>query len=524
MHILKADEMRELDRITIQEIGVDAAILMENAGRSVYSVIRELVGDVGGLKAVVVAGKGNNGGDGFVVARYLYNDDADVIVYLLGQEGEVKGSAKKNLEILKNLGVEIVELQSEDEFTLFQFDVETADVVIDAIFGTGFKGDVEGIYADVIDAINDSEGIVVSVDIPSGVNSDTGEVGTTAVTADFTVTMAFPKLGHFLYPGKLYTGELVVANIGIPEDLAYEKVRRLLIDGELVSDLVPLRAGNEHKGELGRVLVVAGSRGYTGAAALASAAAMRAGAGLTYLAIPQSLNDILEVKLTEVITIPVDEDNGTITERAVDELLAGNKRFDVAAIGPGLTRKDNVKKAILKFVREFDGPMVIDADAVVALAGNLDVLKDREIPPILTPHPGEMSHLIDMSPEEIDRDRVDVASKFATEHGVILVLKGAPTIVAMPGGMVYVNTSGNAGLASGGTGDVLTGIITGLLGQGLLPQDAALLGVFLHGLAADIAVEELSEQSLMATDLLDYIPEAYNYLTNYTEIEELYEE
>ncbi len=513
MYVLKADEMRELDKLTINEIGIEDKVLMENAGRSVYSVIRDIMDDVAGLKAVVVAGKGNNGGDGFVVARYLYNDGADVVVYIIGKKDEVKGTARKNLEILEKLEVETVELQTEDDLTVFEFDVMSADIVVDAIFGTGFKGDVKGLHAEVIDIINDAEGLVVSVDMPSGVDSDTGEVGSTAVTADFTVTMAFPKLGQLLYPGKLYVGELVVANIGIPEELAYGRIKRLLIDEELVGDLVPLRAGNEHKGELGRVLVVAGSKGYTGAAALASAAAMRAGAGLTYLAIPETLNNILEVKLTEVITIPVDDENGTITERAVDELLASDRKFDVAAIGPGLTRRENVKKAVLKFVREFDGPMVIDADAVVALAGNLDALKDREYPPILTPHPGEMSHLIDMDAAEIDRNRVDVASKFAVEHGVIVVLKGAPTVVAMPGGMVYLNTTGNAGLASGGTGDVLTGTIAGLLAQGLLPQDAALLGVFLHGLAGDLAAEDLSEQSLMATDLLDYIPEAYLLLT-----------
>ncbi len=511
MYVLKAEEMRELDRLTIKEIGIDALILMENAGRTVYSVIANIFDNVYGLKAVVVSGKGNNGGDGFVVARYLYNSGANVKVYVLGGMNRIKGPARKNLEILEKFDVDILELD-EDTYPLFEFDIITADIIVDAIFGTGFKGALKGLYLDAVETINDSNAFIMAVDMPSGVDSDTGAVENTAVSADVTVTMAFPKLGHALYPGKLYVGELLVADISIPEELAYGRIKRVLIDEGLVSELIPLRAGNEHKGDFGRVLVVAGSRGYTGAAALASASAMRVGAGLTYLAIPRSLNDILETKVTEVITIPVHESDGAITERAVDELLAGDRKFAVAAIGPGLGRKDTTKKAIIKFISEFDGPIVVDADAVVALKDHLDILKDRELPVILTPHPGEMSWLVDAEPEEIDRNRVDIASKFAVENNVVLVLKGAPTVVAMPGGMVYINTSGNPGLASGGTGDVLTGMIAGLMAQGLLPHDAALLGVFMHGMAADLAAQDIGEHSLMATDLLDYIPEAFQLL------------
>ncbi|RKY97618.1 MAG: bifunctional ADP-dependent NAD(P)H-hydrate dehydratase/NAD(P)H-hydrate epimerase [Candidatus Hydrothermota bacterium] len=510
MYVLTPNEMRELDRMTIEEFGIPNRVLMESAGRGVASVIiREFDSDLTGLKCVVVAGKGNNGGDGFVVARYLATNDANVEVYLIGQKSEVKGVAKENLELLEKLGIEIHEIQTENDLGLFEFDIATADVIVDAIFGTGFKGEVQGVYRSVIDAINDADGLVVAVDIPSGVNGATGEVGDIAVIADLTVTMAFPKLGHFLYPGRFHTGELMVVDIGIPKSFAENRIKRMLITNELAADIVPVRLGHEHKGDFGRVLFVAGSRGYTGAASLASMAALRVGAGLSFLAIPKSLNDIVEVKLTEVITIPVDEHDGAITEKSIEELLSGERKFDVAAIGPGISRKEKAQKAVLKFLKEFEKPVVVDADGVVALAGHLEILKER--PPmstVLTPHPGEMSKLIDMPPDEINKRRVEIAESFAKEHQVILVLKGAPTVIGTPGGMVFLNSTGNAGLASGGTGDVLTGAIAGFIAQGLDVVDAVLLGVYLHGLAGDLAAEDLGEHSLVAGDLLDYLPEA----------------
>ena len=518
--VLKANEMRDLDNITINKLGIEARVLMENAGRSVASVIMDMI-DVEGKKIIVVAGKGNNGGDGFVAARYLADEGANVGIYLIGREDDVKGPARKNLKTLKKMNIDFVEVLSEEELEFMAFDLTTADVIVDAIFGTGFKGRLQGIYMKIVEMINMSDAITVSVDIPSGVDSDTGEIGGAAVMADATVTMAFPKLGHVLYPGKNYTGRLIIANIGIPRYLTDEKANRFLLEEPMVSDLIPIRFGSEHKGNLGRVLVVAGSRGYTGAAALASTAAMRVGAGLTYLAIPKSLNDILEAKVTEVITIPVDEEDGAITEKAVDELLSDKWKFDVAAIGPGLGRSEHTRKAIIKFISNFKGPIVIDADAVVALEGNLDVITDREIPPILTPHPGEMAHLIpNMDANEINKKRVDVVEKFVSDTGVVLALKGAPTVIGSPFGEIFINTTGNPGLASGGTGDVLTGMIAGFLAQGVEPIGATLLGVYMHGLVGDIVAIHKGEHSLMASDLLDHIPEAFKLLLGEEEVEE----
>jgi len=518
MYVLTPEEMKDFDRFTIEELGVLQEILMENAGRSVYSAIKALYSyPLEDAAAVVIAGKGNNGGDGLVVARYLSQDVEELFVYLVGKKADLKGSPLRNLEILEKMGIEIIEVDEIDEE--MEDSVLGADIVVDALFGTGFRGKAEGIYAELIDIINASDAFIASVDIASGVNARTGEVTSDAVIADITVTMAFPKTGHFLYPGKLFTGELIVADIGIPRSLAEGMIKRATVEEDDVREILPVRLGNEHKGDVGRVLVIAGSRGFTGAASLTSMASMRMGAGLTYLAIPESLNPILEAKVTEVITLPVAEVDGSISEDAVDRLLDEGK-YDSIAIGPGLSRKESAVRAVSRLLEKYRGPLVIDADGVWALKGKLELLKGREVPPILTPHPGELGHLLDLTPDEINRRRMEVASEFAVKHGVVLVLKGAPTVIGTPGGFLWINTTGNPGLASGGTGDVLTGMIASLLAQGVPPVESAIAGVYLHGLAGDLAAADLSEYSLMAGDLLDYIPDAINFLTGYDEEED----
>ncbi len=511
MHVLKPEEMRELDRITIENLGVPQEVLMESAGRSVYSVLQSYADVFLPLANVtVVAGRGNNGGDGLVVARYLCEEVDYLRVYLLGDKSSLRGSALLNLQILEKMGVEVIELKEVTEE--FKEDLYNSNYIVDAIFGTGFKGETEGLYKEAIECINASDAFVIAVDIPSGVNGATGEVKGEAVIADVTVTMAFPKVGHFLYPGKYYTGELIVADIGIPRSLAFGRVKREVIGDEDVLEILPIRMGHEHKGMVGKVLIIAGSTGFTGAATLTSLASMRMGAGLTYLAIPRSLNPILETKVTEVITIPVDEEDGTITEKAIDEIFEKFQDFDCVAIGPGLSRKECARRAVFRLLEKYQGPVVIDADAVWALKGNLDVLKDREVPAVLTPHPGELGHLLDMSPSEVNARRVDIAEEMAQKYKIVLVLKGAPTVVGTSEGYVWINSTGNPGLASGGTGDVLTGMVASLIAQGVQPHDAAIAGVYLHGLAGDIAAADLTEYSVMAGDLLDYIPEALNLL------------
>lgn len=511
MYVLTPEEMGILDKITIEEIGVPQEVLMENAGRTIYSVLEqnfELPLDE--ARVAVIAGPGNNGGDGLVVARYLLERVENLSVYLVGEKSSLKGSALLNLNIFEKIGGKIEEIKAIDE--VIKKEILDADIIVDAIFGTGFKGKPKDVYRDIIELINISKAFVVSVDIPSGIDGGTGESGGIAVLADVTVTMAFPKIGHLLYPGRLHTGELVVANIGIPESLAKDRIKRHAIEERELRAFFPIRLGPEHKGDVGRVLIFAGSTGFTGAATLTSLASLRVGAGLTYLAIPRSLNSVLEVKVTEVITIPVNEEDGVITKKAIDEVYERELVFDCIAIGPGLTRKEQVKDAVIELLQRYKGPIVLDADAVVVLSDNLDILKGRENPPVLTPHPGELGTLLKISPSDVNRRRIIIAENFAREYEVILVLKGAPTVIASPDGRIWINTTGNPGLASGGTGDVLTGMIAGFLAQDLSSLQASLLGVYLHGLAGDLAAADLSIHSLMAGDLLDYIPEAIHTL------------
>jgi len=510
MYVLTPKEMDDLDRASSAVLGIERLLLMENAGKSVYEILKEEF-PLFNNRVVVVAGKGNNGGDGFVAARYLAEMAGELQVYVFADISEIKGLSKKNLDILEKMGVEVVEVKEKIPEEVAQ-GISEADIIVDALFGTGFRGEAKGIYGEVINLVNQSDGFVISIDIPSGVNGETGEVKGEAILADLTVAMGFPKLGHYLYPGASYVGELVVAEIGIPQMLAEDRIKRKTIDPIEMLLFLPKRKGPEHKGEFGRVLVISGSTGFTGAATLVSLSALRVGAGLVYLAIPESLNPILEVKATEVITIPVKERNGVVTPEGVEQIFQKNFSFDVCAIGPGLTRTETALRALLKTMEIFRGPIIIDADGVVLLRNDLGVLKERKSPTILTPHPGEMGLLIGSNPSEINRKRIETVETFADEYDVILILKGAPTVLRDPfEKMTYINTTGNPGLATAGTGDVLTGMIAGFLAQGIEPVLAAQMGIFYHGLAGDIAASDLGEASLIASDLLNYIPKALTF-------------
>ncbi len=517
MLVLTPQEMREIDRITIENLGIPGIVLMENAGREVYHALEERF-DLETLSVTVICGKGNNGGDGFVVARYLLGRVYDLKVFLLGSKKEVKGDARFHMELFEKAGGEVEEISEENLHVLIPY-VRSADLIVDAIFGTGFRGEVTGLYQDVIEEINASSAYRVSVDIPSGVNGETGEIRGVAVFADLTVTMAYPKTGHYLYPGRLLRGELQVADIGIPDAIARPWSQRELLTMDRARSLLPLRLGDENKGNFGRILVVAGSRGYTGAATMTAEAALRAGAGLVYLATPHSLNPIYEQKLTEVITLPVQEEDGRIAPGAVEDLEKTGIRFDVLAIGPGLGRTDTMKETVRRMIEWFQGPIVIDADAFVLLFQEKS-LPEWQIPPVVTPHPGELGLVIRANPKTVHRNRLNVAPDFARKTGTITVLKGSPTVIALPEGPVWINATGNAGMATAGTGDVLTGMIAGFLGQGLDPADAAQLAVYLHGLAGDIVTAQDSMYTLRATDLLRALPLAFKILMHADEFVE----
>lgn len=511
MKIVTAHTMQEIDRQAITEYGIPGLQLMENAGRC---CAEEIIAEFG-LKgrAVVLAGKGNNGGDGYVIARLLGRKGWDVTVIILADSDQIGGDAATNLEMLS--GSVISYCTQEDRLSaLHREEIFQADVIVDALLGTGLSSDVSGIYLEAVGLMNASGRPIVSVDIPSGIHGTTGRVLGGAVRAYLTVTFAFAKLGHVLYPGAEHSGRLVVADIGIPPQLMETVPGYDFLNEETMRPMVHRRDRQAHKGHFGHCLIIAGSPGKTGAAALAANSAVRAGSGLVTLAAAESIHPVLEMKTTEVMTAPLpDSGSGHLTNSAfpaIETLLAGK---DAVAIGPGLDRRPGTYALVQNLVESVALPMVIDADGLNALAEDMTVLKRKKSKQIiLTPHPGEMSRLLGTSIPDVEVIRISAAQEFACNYGVFLVLKGARTIIASPDGTVAINGSGNPGMATGGMGDVLTGIIVSLLGQGYVAWDACRLGVFLHGFAADMVAGEKGEIGINASDVLEKLPYAYKKL------------
>ena len=506
MLFTSASRMRQLDEKTIKDCGIPGVVLMENAGRGAAVLAQEHFGNMSGRRVAVVCGRGNNGGDGFVIARVLKGWGARPVIYLLGQGKQIKGDAAINYEAAFKINLEIIEVT--DEAGLEIMDLAGVDLIVDAILGTGLNSEVKGLYKSVIGLINGSGRLVMAVDIPSGLDADTGRIWGSAVRADLTVTFGLPKAGHFLSPGEDLVGALEVVDIGIPPHILDEfgPVWELLLENNLAGILTP-RARDGHKGHYGHVLVVAGSTGKTGAAAMAAEASARSGAGLVTLAVPESLNAILEQKVTEVMTEPLpEEEPGFLAKEAVGRILELAQGKSVLALGPGLSTRPGAVEVVRELAAVCELPMVVDADGLNALADSGDLLKKAKGELVLTPHPGEMSRLTGRSTREIQSDRMTAALKFAEDQGVVLVLKGYRTVIGVPDGRAYLNTTGGPHMASGGMGDILTGIIAGLIAQGLSPLNAARLGVFAHGLAADQAAETKGVIGLLASDLLAWLP------------------
>ncbi|HWR41812.1 NAD(P)H-hydrate dehydratase [Sporomusa sp.] len=516
MRAATANEMREIDRIAIDDYGIPGAVLMENAGVAVVRQLETIMEPLSERKFCIFAGKGNNGGDGYVIARHIANQGGKVKVFLLGEKEAVSGDARINLDIIERMGIDIIEINNDRVWDKVKVAATFADCLVDALLGTGFRGELSGDMAQLIDIINAAGKLVIAVDIPSGVDADTGRICGNAVRATHTVTFGLPKPGIFLYPGAEYAGELAVADIGIPTAIvAGQNIKQNIIMADTIRTILPRRSPAAHKGMAGRLAVVAGSRGLSGAAAMTAEGALRAGAGLITLAAPASLQDVLAVKLTEVMTRPLAETlAGAISQEAVREIISLASANDVMAIGPGLGRHEETAAAVRAVIVAAECPLVIDADALDALAGYTDSLSDCAALPVLTPHPGEMARLTGLSIQAVNADRVNVARQAAGEWGSIVVLKGARTVVAFPDGEVYINTSGNAGMATGGTGDALTGIIAGLIAQGLSSHDAAVAGVYIHGLAGDVAAAA-GMVGMAATDLIKAVPAALYGIKGY---------
>ena len=503
--VATAEEMRELDRRAVEEFGVPSIELMENAGRRVSEAVQDLLGDIEGKRVVVAAGRGNNGGDGFVAARHLRDAGADVAVFLLGDPAEVCGDAKINLDILLKTGLPVRPITSVSEIETSLADCHT---VIDAIFGTGLKGDVTGLAAEIINAINAANRPVLAVDLPSGLDADTGKIWGVCVQADCTVAFALPKIGLLTYPGAAYVGELLVGDIGIPKQL-HEEINVETADDQWVAERLPARPKDANKGTFGTAVVIAGSPGYTGAAAMASEAVLRSGAGLSMLVVAEGLQDIMAAKLTEVITHGLPQTaNRSISAEAVTPALELCKKAESVVLGCGLGTHEETCRFVHEFIRSIDKPMVVDADGLNCLSKNIAVLEGDHGELILTPHPGEMSRLIGTSIPEIQSNRLDAACRAASRFHSVVVLKGARTLIAEPSGRVFINMTGNSGMATAGTGDVLAGIIGGLLAQGMKPFEAAVCGVHIHGKAGDIAATELGEAGMIAGDVLLAVPYA----------------
>lgn len=512
MKIATAEEIRQLDREAIENFGIPGVVLMENAGLHVVRAMNARFPRLKDQKALVVCGKGNNGGDGLVVARHLDNQGVEVRVTLLAEKTLLKGDAKINFDVAEKMNIPIVEITSNEQLPAFRNLLLQADVVIDAILGTGLNDAVKGLYKHIIESINKSRKPIIAVDIPSGLSADTGMVYGSCIKADATVTFAIPKRGVILYPAADYVGDLEVVDIGIPKKLiSSSPIKVHLLEYANIQGVFRKRMPNTHKGTYGHVLVIAGSPGKSGAALMAGRSALRAGAGLATLAIPENLRMPLEIPTLEVMTVSLPETiKGTISIDAYDEImkLAQDKR--VVAIGPGLTTHPSTVELIFRLIRTLEIPMVIDADGINAVSQNPEILLEAKAPVILTPHPGEMARLVPNI--RIQNNRIPVAQETARKYNSFIALKGVRTIVASPDGNVFVNPTGNPGMATAGTGDVLTGIIAGLVAQNIIPVEAAKAGVFLHGVAGDLVAQEKGEYGLLAGDLIDAIPDGIKFI------------
>ena len=508
--VVTAAEMREIDRRTIEEVGVPSLLLMENAGLGVVNVADDMLVRMAGERVLVFCGKGNNGGDGMVVARHLFNRGYGIRIYLVGDAGDLKGDALANREILEGFGLDLHPIREKKDLRR----IVDGDLIIDALLGTGITGELRGIVADVIGWMNRSLLPIVSVDLPSGLNSDDGSYKGTCVKAEATATMAALKRGLVLPPGRDLAGEVSIVDIGSPDFMTDAlNLQTHLLEASDIASRLPARPEGAHKGDFGKVVVLAGSPGMTGAAVLASLASLRVGAGLTILGVPRSLNDILETKVTEVMTKPLHEtEDGTLSRDAevgIDELVAW---ADVLAVGPGIGSHEETTELVRRMIRKIRKPVVIDADGLNAFSGRPELLEKGRGRQILTPHYGELSRIVGRSIEDIEQNRIEVARTYSKRFESVLVLKGSPTIVAGPDGNVFVNPTGNSGMATAGSGDVLTGMIVGLLAQGCSSVDAALCGVFLHGLAGDLIAEASGSRALIAGDLIDGIIGAFAVL------------
>jgi ADP-dependent NAD(P)H-hydrate dehydratase / NAD(P)H-hydrate epimerase len=510
MRILNSAQVRDADRRTTEDVGIPSIVLMENAGRQVVAAIEAMFSDVAELKIAVLCGRGNNGGDGFVVARTLLQRGVDVSTFLVGAVAEVRGDARTNLEILGNLGHTIVEINDSPDWELHFSEIRGCDLLVDALFGTGLKTPLTGLFETVVADINAADLPVVSIDLPSGLSADSAEPPGPHVDATLTVTLAVPKPPLVLPPGEAHCGDVVIADIGIPEAViaAVEGPYLELLTRDLIRPLIEPRPADSHKGDYGHVLIVAGGRGKTGAAYLSAMGALKSGAGLVSVATPASSQPILAAMAPEYMTDPlVETAEGAIAAEALEHVLT--RQVDVIACGPGLGTAPGTVAFVRGLLQRAGVPLVLDADALNAFAHAPEQLvgpEGRDV--IITPHPGELARLVGVTTADVQANRIEIAQGFAETHQLYVVLKGHRSLIATPEGHVFVNPTGNPGMATGGMGDLLTGMVAAWLAQLLDAEAACKLAVYLHGLAGDLTEVDRGEVALTPSDVLARLGDA----------------
>lgn len=515
MRVLNTQQMREADRRTIDEVGIPSIVLMENAGRQAVAAMEAAFEDLPTMHVGVVCGRGNNGGDGFVVARTLIQRGVETSVFLVGSVADVRGEARTNLEVLGRIGLTVVEISNAQEWELHFSEISRCDLIVDAILGTGFRGQLNGLLETVVADLNGLGVPIVAIDLPTGLSADTSQIEGEAIEASMTITLGAPKIPLILPPADTYSGDLVIADIGIPfpilDDVEGPYIE--LLTCERMRELVPVRTADSHKGDFGRVLVIAGSVGRTGAAHLAAIGALRSGAGLVTVATPRSCLPIVAAMAPEYMTEGLEETAaGTVDFAALDRVL--DVKADVIALGPGLGQAPGTAAFVHGLLERAGVPLILDADALNAFIGDPERLVGRDgVDVVITPHPGEMARLLNISIEAVQHDRLHHATEFASSHRVHVVLKGHRTIIAGPENRAFINLTGNAGMATGGTGDLLTGMIAAWFGQLLDAEAACKLAVYLHGTAGDLAEADEGDVALVAGDLAARLGDAVLELT-----------
>ncbi|MCP4601489.1 MAG: NAD(P)H-hydrate dehydratase [Proteobacteria bacterium] len=504
--LMTRDQIQKYDRIAIDEVGIPGPVLMENAGRGATEFICKLFNQIGSV--AVVVGPGNNGGDGFVIARHLLNKGIDVNTYLGVSRAKVKGDALINLKILEAMNSPILDVSTTDKSRGLEDRLRDDGFIVDALLGTGVSRNIEGHLGELIDIINGTGVPVFAVDIPSGLDADTGRPWGKAIKADATATFGHVKRGLILFPGADLAGEIRVVPLGVPGFVSQKAgVDGVLVTEKQVGPLVPGRRLDAHKGTFGHLLVVAGAFGKTGAAAMVGKAAMRTGTGLVTIATTAQAQHTLESKCMEVMVDNIVERvDAPLTEKATKRIGNFLEGKQAVAVGPGLSTATGISALVMRMLNMLEVPAVIDADGINILAKDPSGASRISVPMVFTPHPGELARLVNKTVPAVQADRIGVAKAAARRHQVVMVLKGAHTVIAAPDGRVFVNTTGNPGMASGGMGDVLTGIIGGFLAQKLEPLDAALLGVYIHGLAGDRAAGRTGLPGLIASDVINELP------------------